>query len=178
MDWPTILVSAAISALIGTFFSLLVVSRSTIIQMRAQSREEAGRQIIAFARSLQRTLRVHQDSGAEAGQHEGARVVLDDLTKAHRILEQADRLGWVRRRLVYRRAKSVFGSWTVERARLMRDDSPDSAFASWVPTALKVLDTGGDQIEMGSWFVATASPSDSPDIEECLKELRKLEKRI
>lgn len=178
MDWPTILLSASISAFISTFFSLLVVSRSTVIQMRAQAREESGRQIIELARSLQRILRVHQDSGAKAGHHEGKRVVLDDLTKAHRILEQADRLGWIRRWLVYRRAKFVFGSWTVERARLMRDDSTDSAFATWVPTALKVLDAGGDQIEMGSWFVATASPSDSPRIEECLKELRKLEKRI
>lgn len=62
MDWSTVAISALISAIISTGFGLAVVSQSTVLQMRAQAREEAVRELSAVARDLQRQLLRHQDS--------------------------------------------------------------------------------------------------------------------
>lgn len=166
-------ISALISAIISTGFGLAVVSQSTVLQMRAQAREEAVRELSAVARDLQRQLLRHQDSDSPKGLRSEETMAMDDLSDAHRVIAASSGLGRRRQRQAMLLARRLFGDWIVERARLMPDDSSDAAVISWFGGAIKESNT--QPARSGSWHNALAAPSTSRRVFEALEDLQELE---
>lgn len=175
MDWSTVAISAIISAIVSTGFGLVTVSRSTVLQMRAQKREDARREVVAVARELQRELLRHQDSENPNGVRREAALEMDDFSRALRVVGPAQQLGLLRRWRVLLLAHRIFGAWVVGRARLMKDDSSDAAVVAWLGGELK---HGGTPKRAGSWHLALAAPSASNEVKRGLRDLRLLEGRL
>ncbi|MGO2311724.1 hypothetical protein ACTXKH_04445 [Brachybacterium tyrofermentans] len=173
MDWITVAVSAGISALVSGSIGLGIASQTTVIQMRAQAREEYRQAIVEQARELQRELLDFQDSNNPQGNREKDVFAAHDLSTAWKFVTAARRLGWFRRWWTMWLLRRVFGKWVVERVRLMKDDSGQSAFVAHVGAQFRNRATG---IQSGSLHDAFASPSDSQEVKRALLELRILER--
>lgn len=172
MDWITLAASAAISTIISTLIGLGVASQTKVIQMRAEERENARREIVTRARDLQRRLLAHQDSDNPQGRRIPEQIQMDDLSTAWGIVRSARDLGWVRRRLTMTIARRLFGRWVVQRVPLMKDDSGESAFIAFAREAMRIPNA---RVITGSWHDALASPSKSPKVRRGLRHLRLLE---
>lgn len=173
MDWTTVVTSAVISTAISTGVGLATVSLSTVGQMRAQERERARREIAGVAKDLQRRLLSHQDSQNPRGRRIGTRIEMDDLATAWSVVVPAQRLGWIRRLWTMALARRIFGTWTVQRVRLMKDGSGEAAFAAWVVDAARMPEA---PIITGSWHKALSSPSASPLVKRGMRDLWLLER--
>ncbi|MGP9843325.1 hypothetical protein [Brachybacterium sp. 107] len=173
MDWTNAavaaLVSAAISGAVGVFFS----SRTAVAEMRAREREDARRQVVILAQDLQRRILAHQDSGNPRGRRIGTRIEIDDLSTAWQVVQPIRTLGRFRRRHAMNLARRIFGVWVVNRVRVMKDDSGESAFSAWVRDAVRL---GDAPIVTGSWHKALSAPANSPELTLCLRDLRRLER--
>lgn len=178
MDWTTLLVSGLSSAVVSAIVALVVAPRMKVLQMRAEAREVAAQEVAAIAREHQLEILRHKDSGNE-GVREPDRFVSDDVVQAHRLTEAARGLGCIRRWFVHRRLVRLFGPFTVERARLMKGLSGDEVFAALIGP-LMTKDGTVDLMRdgTGSIHAALMARGGSPQIEECLKDLRRLEKRL
>lgn len=172
MDWITLAASAAISTLVSGSIGLGIASQTTVIQMRAQAREEAREVIVEEARALQLDLLDFQDSGSPHGKREANVFDTDDLSTAWRFVAAARRLGWFRRRCTLALLRRIFGRWVIERAMLMKDESGQSAFAAQFGALLRGK---AANVEGGSLHDAFASPSGSLAVKRAKRELQILE---
>lgn len=175
MDWITVAASAAVSAIISTLIGLGVASQTKVIQMRAEERENARREIVTRARDLQRRLLAHQDSDNPRGRRIPEQIQMDDLSTAWGVVRPARDLGWFRRWVTMSVARLLFGRWVVQRVPLMKDDSGEAAFTAFVREAMRIPNA---PVITGSWHDALASPSKSPKVQRALLHLRWLEGRL
>ncbi|MGP9733474.1 hypothetical protein ACT3SQ_02815 [Brachybacterium sp. AOP42-C2-15] len=173
MDWSTVTVSALISTGISASIGLGIASQTKVIQMRAEERELARREIVEKARELQLQLLNHQDARNHVGPRSLDVFDADDLSTAWRFVRAAQQLGWVRKRVTLRVLRRIFGQWVVDRVRLMKDDSGNSAFVAHVGAAFR---SGPQNIDTGSLHVALSAPSASDDVDRALRDLRLLER--
>lgn len=142
------------------------------MQMRAEERELALREIVEASRELQRQLLDHQDARSPEGRRPAGRFSSDDLSTAWKFVRSAQRLGWVRRRLTLLVLRSIFGRWVVDRVRLMKDDSGESAVVAQLAVLFR---SGPMNVKTGSWHDALAAPSASGEVKRALRHLRLLE---
>ncbi len=147
VDWVTVLVSGSTSAAVGVIVSLLAVPQTVVRQRRAERRDDARRLleqavdglIVEHARYLY--LRPPEPRRTNERSH------MDDHGHVVRIRRAAADLSPLRRYLIDRRCRRVFGDYWTELARdLPAADTADVISAS-----------------VGAWFAAErrgAPPAD------------------
>jgi hypothetical protein len=117
VDWLTVTISTALSAVVGTVVSLAAVAQTTTRQRRAERRDAARQQIKELVtRPLAQvtTYRAGLNKGIQKGEEDHNRMRGDDYTLASRVLTLADELGPMRRWLVMRRCRRLFGPFIAE----------------------------------------------------------------
>ena len=177
MDVILLLVTGLVSAAVSVLVSLLAVPATTVRQMRAEAREQSRRELAEAARALQREMRSHAYSRQPRGQRDIDQHVTDDLVKARALVEPAQRLGWFRRMFVFRRLRKVFGPFNVSNARLMKDNSGDSAFVAVLRGMFREKEDGTTIrfTSKGLWHEALSSPSGHKKVKQCTRHLWWLE---
>lgn len=109
MDVPTLLASAAISAIVGTLVSLVTVSQVTVGRMRAERAEEARLTIRAFLRQLIKDVSAFQTGDADNMERDPDIAHFQDAHDAAKILEAAEGLRWWPRQVVRWRTHRIYG---------------------------------------------------------------------
>lgn len=109
MDVPTLLASAAISAVVGTLVSLVAVSQVTVGKLRAERAEEARRSIRAFLLQLNRDVLAYQAGDAPNLQRDPTTAHIQDAEDAATILEAAQDLPRWPRLVLRRRVYRIYG---------------------------------------------------------------------
>lgn len=131
MDWSTALFTAAISAVVSVFVSLLAVATVTVKQERAKRRENARVALDAVVQPLiERLSRYRYSTGrTEAARDGGASLDLGDLSSVIAIRRAASPLRAWQRAAVDRRLRTIYGGWMVETAKDFpaSNNTPDSA---------------------------------------------------
>lgn len=173
MDWSTVTVSALISTGISASIGLGIASQTKVIQMRAEERELARREIEDGARDLQLQLLDHQDANNPNGQRSADQFAPTDLSTAWKFVRATQRLGWFRKWWTMKLLRRIFGKWVVDRVRLMKDDSGQSAFIAHLGALFR---SGPQTITSGSWHDALSAPSASEGVKNGLRDLRRLER--
>ncbi len=141
MEWPTVLLSAGISAVVGAVVSLLAVSQVTTRRARAERADASRRALAAVVGPLRSDLRKYQ-LGMNRGLQRGpATAQLDDHRLVSGILAASSDLPWWRRRLVERRCRRVFGDHWTDLARDWPYD-PSSVGAALGPSLMAGIRAG------------------------------------
>lgn len=178
MDWVTLLASASISAVIGTFFSLLTVSRVTVQRARAERREAARMAVAAEVKPLLIELaRYEYQRGRDTTKREAeGPMYLEDHSAVVRIRAAASDLSWPRRQLVDHRCRRVFGDYWVNLARDYptepRSDG-DTVTSFFAASLRKGEDLGGDPREAMMHRAYSRPPGDKAQ-RTLRRELRRL----
>ncbi|GAA4709021.1 hypothetical protein GCM10025782_01330 [Pedococcus ginsenosidimutans] len=171
------MISAAISAVVGAGVSLLAVSQTTIRQRRAESRDDARlelRRVLQPMRAKVRKYRARMLSGMKRDAH---RIEGDDYVLASAVLAAADGLHPVRRWLVLRRARRVFGPFMVAVADLSptQGDTLGSIapllMAQHDPSKLGLAD---DELRLGLLHEALVCDPGSEQVRRLERELTRL----
>lgn len=164
------LVSAAISAVVGAVVSLLAVSQTTIRQRQAERRDEARQSLRRTLQPLRAQVRKY-DRGLNPGAQRTDALILDDHALATKVLAAAEQLGPVRRWLVRRRARRVFGPfvWAVADVAPTSGDGASLAllFAGSHPEKYGL--EGGDDVY--GLLLALRSDPGSPEVRRLDRQL-------
>lgn len=130
MDWSTVAMSAGVSAVVGTFFSLLAASTVTVRQQRAIVREQALKEIrLTVERELGHLGRYRFTSSRASAERSDNSIPSNDMQLVIEVRRAARSLSRPRRWAIDRRLTKIYGGWLVG---LVRDypsgiESPGSA---------------------------------------------------
>ncbi|MEP7739153.1 hypothetical protein ABKW28_15995 [Nocardioides sp. 31GB23] len=178
LDWSTVALSTALSALVGTLVSLAAVSQTTIRQRRAERRDEARQRLAETVAPMRAKVRKYQ-----AGRHgslkrdEPHTMVGDDYTLVSAVLYVAESLSPIRRHLVRRRCRQLFGKWLTETAAISpADGSSPGAFLAPLFVAAFAEDEYADPEKRATGTLHRALMTDpaSPELARLERDLRRL----
>lgn len=141
MDVSNLLLSGAVSAIVGTFVSLLTVSQVTVGKMRAERAETARRTIREHLRQPSMDLADFALGDTLKLEREPTRAHLEDMETAAVLLAAAKDLRWWPGQVFRRRAHRVYGRHFCYLAE--RHDSPGArTITALVPRMMR---------EQGRW---------------------------
>jgi len=142
VDWATIAISAGISAVISSSLSVLVslatTSSITVRQARAQRRENARLALAQVAEELRLALAQYRANTRSSAQRDPKKAHSEDQRWATRILTAAADLGRIRRWLVKRRCRRIFGNFWTDMADIYPANEPAKTLGDAVGAALVV----------------------------------------
>lgn len=179
MEWGTVLASAGVSAVVGAVVSLLAVSQVTVRQARAAEREDARRSIRELAetqvRLVMRYSFVEREGSRAMRDSDDGTSHLDDHTTVAAILIAARGLSKMRRRLVERRCRRIFGRYWVDLALYYPSASAngEESFLVWLTANTGIVPTKNDSWE-SLIHRAYSKPPGAPEQRELGHELRRL----
>lgn len=122
MDAATILVSAAVSAIVGTGVSLTAVRTVTVRQAKAEAAHTARKRLAATVRPLRYQVAQYRAGMLASLRREPGTSDSQDHALATMVLAAAADLPWWRRRLVRRRCLRVVGPFWTRLAELSPAD--------------------------------------------------------
>lgn len=132
VTWQSVLIPAAVSGIVSVLISILTISQVTVRSARAERREGARVSLARRAAAMRLTLRQYRQND-HGGRRRPDAWVADDAVAAAGALAEAEDLSPIRRRLVHRRIRRVFGSEAFDVAELV---DPARASDSAVVTSL------------------------------------------
>lgn len=144
MDWSTVVVSAAISAIVGALVSIAAVSQTTVRQRRAERRDEALLALKRVVTPLRSDLRLCELGIRTGNKRTSERSHIDDHRLATDVLDSTEKTSRLRSSLVRRRCRRVFGEYWTTLAEEMpyADDSLGSAVVPALLGAPRLLENG------------------------------------
>lgn len=144
MDWSTLLVSAAVSALVGALVSIAAVSQTTVRQRRAERRDEALLALKRVVMPLRMDLRLFELRVRTGNKRTAERSHVDDHRLATAVLDTTEDMGRLRSLLVRRRCRRVFGEYWTTLAEEMpyADDTLGSAVVPALFGAPRLVESG------------------------------------
>lgn len=113
-------------------------------EARATRRVQARESIGAIGRSLRADLRTYRAGYAGGSRREAMITKMDDYVKASELLTLADDLGAIRRRLVTRRCRILYGKHWTSLAEISRADPSSLGSLVALPIAASVRATTGE----------------------------------
>lgn len=178
VDWSTVALSTALSAVVGTLVSLAAVSQTTIRQRRAERRDEARQRLAATVAAMRANVRKYQ-----AGRHRGMKrddpntMHGDDYTLVSAVLHVAESLSPTRRYLVRRRCRRLFGAWLTETAEISptESSSPGAFLAPLFAAAFAEGEYADpEKRSTGTLHRALLTDPGSPELAQLERDLRRL----
>jgi hypothetical protein len=144
MDWSTLIVSAAVSAVVGALVSIAAVSQTTVRQRRADRRDQALVALKKIVVPLRMDLRLFELRVRTGMKRTAERSHIDDHRLATAVLDTTEDMGRLRRLLVRRRCRRIFGEYWASLAEEMpyADHSLDSAMVPALLGAPRLLESG------------------------------------
>jgi hypothetical protein len=179
MDSATLLASAGISATVSSAVSLLAVSSTTTRQRLAERRDEARQQLSeAVGPTFSEVVKYRSNMRAGLRREDPTTMVGDDFLLASRIHQLIPRLAPVRRWLVKRRCRRIFGPFLTGLAEVS-PASDDSLGGMLAP----ILVAGSGRSELGKMPAsdrfgtlhhALCGPPDGKSVTRLVRDLRRL----
>lgn len=162
MDVTNLLLSGAVSAVVGTFVSLLTVSQVTVGKMRAERAETARRTIREHLRQPSKDLVDFSLGDTLKLERQPSMAYLADVETAAILLGAANDLRWWPRQVFRHRARRIYGRHFCYLAE--RYDSPEArTVTALVPRMLReqrrsrLLRSRATNIVDGLWHRALSS---------------------
>jgi hypothetical protein len=178
MDWSTVILSAAVSAVVGALVSLAAVSQTTVRQRRAERRDEALLALKKIVVPLRLDLRLYELGVRTGNKRTAERSHVDDHRLATAVLDSTENMGKLRSALVRRRCRRVFGEYWATLAEEMpyADDSLGSAVVPALLGAPMLLESGALKSSPVAGLMHRAYMGDpgSPEQTQLRRELRRL----
>lgn len=119
MEWSNVLVSAAVGGMVSVLVTLLTVSTVTVRQARALRRDNARQEIAALALAARLEARKYLDGPPEHAARASTVWHQQDAVDAAAYFHAAEPLPMIRRALIRRRLRRLYGTYAVETAELV-----------------------------------------------------------
>lgn len=178
VDWVTVVVRAAISAVVGAVVSLIAVHGQTVRRMRAETSETARRTIReALAPTRLEVRRYRLDRSREAGPKRKADTAHgDDLVLTTTVVNAAEGFGAIRRHLFGLRSRRVFGREFYRIASMHHPDDAASSTSLMMVAMIRGIDQTGNPIIFtdGLLHRALASSPTSPLVRKLDRHITRL----
>ena len=171
LSWQVALVSATISAVVGTLVSLLAVSQTTVRRAKAERRDEARQQISGIVQEHRLAVKQYRYGINTSLKRAPNSPELSDYQFARCVLHGAAALVWWRRFLIRRRLTNLVGSLYVEFAELNPVEGGDMA---GLANLIRLRQTTNQDLGSPTEALYHRAFSESPESPELLELERQL----